>query len=173
MAAQTTPPYPASLPADSHSMEAAVRILQKIAAVGHRLEAMDSKISDLAVASTSIWADITGFRETVTDLDQRLMTMEAQVSALPDHEAELKSLIRYYCIIELPRYGYSFCSISVIARCLRYPVFEVSSPVARGRMEGERKIEGKEGKWYPAFLVSSPVVRGRVEGERKIEGKER
>ncbi|KAJ1099146.1 hypothetical protein NDU88_004250 [Pleurodeles waltl] len=92
MAAQTNPPYPASLPADSHSMEAADRILQEIAVVGRHLEAMDSKISDLTVASTSIRADIAGFQETVTDLDQHLMTVEDQVSALPDHKAELRSL---------------------------------------------------------------------------------
>ncbi|KAJ1124787.1 hypothetical protein NDU88_003236 [Pleurodeles waltl] len=92
MAVQTTPPYPASLPADSHSMEVADRILQEIATVGRRLEATDSKISDLTVASTSIRADIAGFRETVTDLDQRLTTVEDQVVALPNHEAELRSL---------------------------------------------------------------------------------
>ncbi|KAJ1143708.1 hypothetical protein NDU88_010013 [Pleurodeles waltl] len=92
MAAQTTPPYPPSLPPYSHSMEMADRILLVIAAVGCRLEAMDSKISDLTVASTSIRADIAGFRETVTDLDQRLTTVEDQVAALPDHEEELRSL---------------------------------------------------------------------------------
>ncbi|KAJ1193753.1 hypothetical protein NDU88_003049 [Pleurodeles waltl] len=67
MAAQMTPPYPTSLPADSHSWEEADRILPEIAAVRRPLEAMDSKISDLTVAS--IRADIAGFRETVTDLD--------------------------------------------------------------------------------------------------------
>ncbi|KAJ1186869.1 hypothetical protein NDU88_003649 [Pleurodeles waltl] len=82
MAAQTTLPYATSLPADSHLMEAADRIQQEIAAVGCRLEAMDSKISDLTVASTSIRADITGFWETVADLDQRLTTVEDWVASL-------------------------------------------------------------------------------------------
>ncbi|KAJ1126680.1 hypothetical protein NDU88_005086 [Pleurodeles waltl] len=73
-------------------MEAADRILKEIAVVGRRLEAMDSKISGLTVASNSIRADIASFRETVTDLDQRLTMVEDQVSALLDHEAELRSL---------------------------------------------------------------------------------
>ncbi|KAJ1116689.1 hypothetical protein NDU88_004895 [Pleurodeles waltl] len=67
MAAQTAPPCPVSSPADPHPTEAVDRILQEIAAVGRRLEAMDSKISDLIVASTSIRADIAGFRKTVND----------------------------------------------------------------------------------------------------------
>ncbi|KAJ1170391.1 hypothetical protein NDU88_002268 [Pleurodeles waltl] len=74
------------------SLEATARILQEIAAVGRRLEAMDEKISDLTVASTSIRADIAGFRETGTDLDHCLTTVEDQVGALPDQETELRSL---------------------------------------------------------------------------------
>ncbi|KAJ1162264.1 hypothetical protein NDU88_002732 [Pleurodeles waltl] len=50
----------------SHAVD---RILQEIAAVGLRLETMDSRISDLTVASSSIRADIAGFRETVNNLD--------------------------------------------------------------------------------------------------------
>ncbi|KAJ1177777.1 hypothetical protein NDU88_003029 [Pleurodeles waltl] len=73
-------------------METADRILMEITTVGRRLEAMDSKISDLTVASTSIQAEIAGFRETVHDLDRCLMTVEDQVVALPDQEAELRSL---------------------------------------------------------------------------------
>ncbi|KAJ1206475.1 hypothetical protein NDU88_001880 [Pleurodeles waltl] len=53
---------------------------------------MDLKILDLSVASTSIRADITGFRETVTDLDHRLTTVEDQVATLPDRDAELRLL---------------------------------------------------------------------------------
>ncbi|KAJ1132591.1 hypothetical protein NDU88_010898 [Pleurodeles waltl] len=45
------------------------RILQEITALERRMEAMDSKISNLTIASTSIRANIAGFRETVTDLD--------------------------------------------------------------------------------------------------------
>ncbi|KAJ1093435.1 hypothetical protein NDU88_006536 [Pleurodeles waltl] len=90
MEAQTAPPCSASSPADPTALEAANCILLEIIAVGRRLEVMDSKISDLTVASSSsIRADIAGFRETVHDLDQRLTTMEGQVAALPNHEAEL------------------------------------------------------------------------------------
>ncbi|KAJ1177729.1 hypothetical protein NDU88_002981 [Pleurodeles waltl] len=53
---------------------------------------MDLKISDLSVASTSIWADIAGFHETVTDLDHRLTTVQDQVATLPDQDAELRLL---------------------------------------------------------------------------------
>ncbi|KAJ1098125.1 hypothetical protein NDU88_003241 [Pleurodeles waltl] len=73
-------------------LEAADRILQEIAVVGCCLETMDSRISELTVASSSIRADIAGFRETVNNLDQRLTIMEDQVAALPDQEAELRSL---------------------------------------------------------------------------------
>ncbi|KAJ1125981.1 hypothetical protein NDU88_004394 [Pleurodeles waltl] len=92
MATQSVPPCPAPLPADSHSREAMDRILQEIAAVGRRLEAMDAKISDLTMASTSIRGDIAGFRETATDLDRPLMTVEDQVAALLNQETELRSL---------------------------------------------------------------------------------
>ncbi|KAJ1090438.1 hypothetical protein NDU88_003570 [Pleurodeles waltl] len=92
MAAQTAPSGSVTPPADPRTMEATDLILQEITAVGRRLEEMDSKISDLTVASTSIRADIAGFRETVTDLDQHLMNVEAHVATLPDHEAELRSL---------------------------------------------------------------------------------
>ncbi|KAJ1157040.1 hypothetical protein NDU88_009755 [Pleurodeles waltl] len=90
MAAHTAPPSSASSPADPHVLEAEDRILLEIAAVGRRLEVMDSKISDKTVASSSIRADIAGFQETLYDLD--LTNMEGQVAALPDHEAELRFL---------------------------------------------------------------------------------
>ncbi|KAJ1129311.1 hypothetical protein NDU88_007682 [Pleurodeles waltl] len=69
MAAQTAPSCPVTSPAEPHTMEAANRILQEIAAAGRRLEAMDSKILDLTVASTAIRADIAGFLDTVNNLD--------------------------------------------------------------------------------------------------------
>ncbi|KAJ1180882.1 hypothetical protein NDU88_006095 [Pleurodeles waltl] len=53
---------------------------------------MDARISDLTLASSSIRADIAGFRETVHNLDQRLTIMEDYVAALPAQEAELRSL---------------------------------------------------------------------------------
>ncbi|KAJ1084639.1 hypothetical protein NDU88_004785 [Pleurodeles waltl] len=92
MAAQTAPPCPTPLPADPPTLEATDRILQEIASVGCCLEAMDLKITDLTVASSSIRADITGFRETANALDQRLTAVEDQVTALPDQEVELRSL---------------------------------------------------------------------------------
>ncbi|KAJ1135855.1 hypothetical protein NDU88_002284 [Pleurodeles waltl] len=92
MAVQTAPSSPTTSPADTCTMEATDRILQEITAVGCCLEAMDSKILDLTVASTSIRADIAGFQEKVTDLDRRLTTVEDHVASLPDQEAELWSL---------------------------------------------------------------------------------
>ncbi|KAJ1157123.1 hypothetical protein NDU88_009838 [Pleurodeles waltl] len=68
------------------------RILQEIASVGRRLEAMDLKITDLTVTSPSIRTDIAGFKETANALDQRLTAVEDQVAALPDQETELQSL---------------------------------------------------------------------------------
>ncbi|KAJ1171036.1 hypothetical protein NDU88_002907 [Pleurodeles waltl] len=46
----------------------------------------------LIVASSSIRADIAGFRETANALDQHLTAVEDQVAALPYQEAELRSL---------------------------------------------------------------------------------
>ncbi|KAJ1152860.1 hypothetical protein NDU88_005634 [Pleurodeles waltl] len=73
-------------------LEAAARITQQIAAVGRRLGTMGSMISELTVASSSIRADKAGFRETVNNLVPCLTIMEDQVAALPDQEAELRSL---------------------------------------------------------------------------------
>ncbi|KAJ1143868.1 hypothetical protein NDU88_010170 [Pleurodeles waltl] len=70
MAAQAASPCPTSLPVDPPALEATDRILQEIASVGRRLEAMELKITDLTVASSSIRADIAGFRETANALDQ-------------------------------------------------------------------------------------------------------
>ncbi|KAJ1171341.1 hypothetical protein NDU88_003204 [Pleurodeles waltl] len=67
-------------------------MLQEIASVGRRLEVMELKITDLTLASSSIRADIAGFRETVTNLDQRLSAVEYNIAAIPDQEEELKSL---------------------------------------------------------------------------------
>ncbi|KAJ1140603.1 hypothetical protein NDU88_006952 [Pleurodeles waltl] len=53
---------------------------------------MDLRITDLTLASFSIRADKAGFRETVTNLDQRLSAVEDHVAAIPDQEEELRSL---------------------------------------------------------------------------------
>ncbi|KAJ1148593.1 hypothetical protein NDU88_001421 [Pleurodeles waltl] len=79
-------------PTDPRTVEAMDRILQEITAVGHRLEAMDLKISDLSEASNSIRADIAGFRETVTDLDHHLTTVDDQIATLPDQDTEVRLL---------------------------------------------------------------------------------
>ncbi|KAJ1179448.1 hypothetical protein NDU88_004682 [Pleurodeles waltl] len=53
---------------------------------------MDARISEMTIASSSIWTDIACFRETVHNLDQRLTSMEEHVAVLPGQEAELRSL---------------------------------------------------------------------------------
>ncbi|KAJ1214434.1 hypothetical protein NDU88_002053 [Pleurodeles waltl] len=92
MAEQTSPPCHAPTPADPPTLEATDHIMQEIVSVRRRLEAIDLKITDLTVASSSICADIAGFRETANALDQCLTAVEGQVAALPDQEAELRSL---------------------------------------------------------------------------------
>ncbi|KAJ1115684.1 hypothetical protein NDU88_003906 [Pleurodeles waltl] len=92
MAAPAAPPYPVTSTADPHKVDATDRILQEITAVGRRLDAMDLKISDLSAASTSILADIACFQEMVTDLDQRLTTIEDHIATLPELDAELRSV---------------------------------------------------------------------------------
>ncbi|KAJ1143834.1 hypothetical protein NDU88_010136 [Pleurodeles waltl] len=92
MMVQTATPCPTSSPTDSPVLEATERILQEIVSVGRRLEAMDLKITDLTITSSSIQADIAGFKETADALDQRLTAVEDQVAALPDQETELRSL---------------------------------------------------------------------------------
>ncbi|KAJ1185222.1 hypothetical protein NDU88_002016 [Pleurodeles waltl] len=81
-----------STPTDPSASEATERILQEIASVGRRLEAMDQKITDLTIASSSICADIAGFRDTADALDQCLTMVEDQMATLPDQEIELRSL---------------------------------------------------------------------------------
>ncbi|KAJ1213671.1 hypothetical protein NDU88_001303 [Pleurodeles waltl] len=92
MAAQTAPQGHTSPPVNQPTLDATDHILQEIASVGRRLEVMDLKIADLTLASSSIRADIAGFREMVTNLDQRLSAVEDHVAAIPDQEEELKSL---------------------------------------------------------------------------------
>ncbi|KAJ1079649.1 hypothetical protein NDU88_000120 [Pleurodeles waltl] len=92
MATQGTSPGSAPSPTAFPPLEVTYRILQEIAAVGRHLETMDARISELTVASSSIQADIAGFRETVHNLDQCLTIMEDCVAVLPGQEAELRSL---------------------------------------------------------------------------------
>ncbi|KAJ1119529.1 hypothetical protein NDU88_007714 [Pleurodeles waltl] len=92
MALPKIPPSSAAIPADSCSDYAMERILQEITAVCRRLEAMDSKITDLSLASTSIRVDIASFQDKVTDLDHHLTTVEGQLVMLPDWDSELQFL---------------------------------------------------------------------------------
>ncbi|KAJ1215670.1 hypothetical protein NDU88_003278 [Pleurodeles waltl] len=86
MAAQAAPPCPATSLADPRTVDATDHILQEITAVGRCLEAMDINILDLSVASTSIRADIACFQVTVTDMDQRLTTVEDHITAFPEQD---------------------------------------------------------------------------------------
>ncbi|KAJ1092078.1 hypothetical protein NDU88_005192 [Pleurodeles waltl] len=92
MAAQGTPPCPATSLADPRTVYATDRILQGNTSVGRHLEAMDFKISDRSTASTSIQADIPCFQVTVTDLDLRLTTVVDHIAALPERDREMQSL---------------------------------------------------------------------------------
>ncbi|KAJ1163435.1 hypothetical protein NDU88_003893 [Pleurodeles waltl] len=92
MTAQTASQGHTSLPVDQPALDATDRIVQEIASVGRRLVAMDLKITDLTLASSSIRADIAGFRETANNLDQRLSAVEDHIATTPDQEEELKSL---------------------------------------------------------------------------------
>ncbi|KAJ1204009.1 hypothetical protein NDU88_007790 [Pleurodeles waltl] len=92
MATQPVLPSPVALPADPRAVDATYHILQEITAVGWRLEAMDIKISDLSMTSASIRMDRACFSEKVTDLDQRLTTVEEHVVMVLEHDAELRTL---------------------------------------------------------------------------------
>ncbi|KAJ1131230.1 hypothetical protein NDU88_009569 [Pleurodeles waltl] len=65
-------------------------IRQEIATLGHRLEAMDTKITDLAMDSKSIRTDRAGFQDRVTDLDYRLTDVEGRLNDMPDRDHELQ-----------------------------------------------------------------------------------
>ncbi|KAJ1118250.1 hypothetical protein NDU88_006445 [Pleurodeles waltl] len=92
MTAQMASQGHTSLTVDQPALDATDRILQEIASVGRRLEAMDLKITDLTLASSSIRADIAGVRETANNLDQHLSAVEDHIATTPDQEEELKSL---------------------------------------------------------------------------------
>ncbi|KAJ1082606.1 hypothetical protein NDU88_002771 [Pleurodeles waltl] len=85
-------PGPMPTPTDPPALEATECILQEIASMGRRLEAMDLKITDLTITSSSIRAAIAGFKDTADALDQRLTAVEDQMAALPYQETELRSL---------------------------------------------------------------------------------
>ncbi|KAJ1154312.1 hypothetical protein NDU88_007065 [Pleurodeles waltl] len=65
------------------------RILQKITAVGHRLEGMNSNISALTAETKSIRTDIAGFQNRVTDLEHHISAVEYSFNTLPDRDQKL------------------------------------------------------------------------------------
>ncbi|KAJ1132807.1 hypothetical protein NDU88_011108 [Pleurodeles waltl] len=82
----------AAASADAHLDTAMEHILQENAAVGHCLEALDSKITDLSTASNSILASVASFQDKVTDLDHCLTDVEGQLATLLKQDSELQFL---------------------------------------------------------------------------------
>ncbi|KAJ1137241.1 hypothetical protein NDU88_003654 [Pleurodeles waltl] len=90
------PPTPAALPparhhamADSAQETTMDRILPEIAAVSRRLEGIDSAMVSLTAENKSIRLDIAGFQSNVLGLEQRVTTLEAQVTSSRDRDQEL------------------------------------------------------------------------------------
>ncbi|KAJ1154165.1 hypothetical protein NDU88_006919 [Pleurodeles waltl] len=92
MASSKTPFSSTAMPAISCPVDATERILQEMTAVGRRLEAMDFKITDLSAACTSIRANIAGFQDNISDLNQCLVTVKGQLVMLPERDSELQFL---------------------------------------------------------------------------------
>ncbi|KAJ1155183.1 hypothetical protein NDU88_007918 [Pleurodeles waltl] len=85
--------YSPTASANDAQLDAAMEcILQKIVAVGRRPEAMDSKITDLSMASHSNQSDIGSFHDKVTNLDHRLTAVESQLAVMPERDSELQFL---------------------------------------------------------------------------------
>ncbi|KAJ1156355.1 hypothetical protein NDU88_009078 [Pleurodeles waltl] len=90
--AVTPGPSSADAPGDFRLDTSMERILQEISAVGCRLEAMYSKITNLSADSKSIRADIAGFQDTATELDHRLTTIKSKIVTLLYIDPELQFL---------------------------------------------------------------------------------
>ncbi|KAJ1131287.1 hypothetical protein NDU88_009625 [Pleurodeles waltl] len=67
-------------------------IPQEIAAVGRRLEAMDTKITDSAMDSKSIQMDIASFQDRVTELDHCFRDVDGRLNAVLGRDQELQFL---------------------------------------------------------------------------------
>ncbi|KAJ1184735.1 hypothetical protein NDU88_001538 [Pleurodeles waltl] len=65
------------------------RILQKISAVGRRLEGMDSRMISLTEETKSMHLDIAGFQSRVATLEQRVTAVETQTTLTEDRDQEL------------------------------------------------------------------------------------
>ncbi|KAJ1123472.1 hypothetical protein NDU88_001941 [Pleurodeles waltl] len=94
MASPAAPVAPSSTApfTDATSDTTMEEILQEIAAVGRRLEAMDSKITYLSTASNVIRSDITSFHDNVTNLHHRITDVEGQLRVLLKRDSELQFL---------------------------------------------------------------------------------
>ncbi|KAJ1126483.1 hypothetical protein NDU88_004890 [Pleurodeles waltl] len=88
----TLGPSSTDVPVDYHPGTAIENILHEISAIGCRLQAIDSRITDLSADSKSIRVDIAGLQTKATDLDHCLHTVESRIAPLPDHEPKLQFL---------------------------------------------------------------------------------
>ncbi|KAJ1126656.1 hypothetical protein NDU88_005063 [Pleurodeles waltl] len=65
------------------------RILQEISAIGRKLEGMDSAMASLTAETKSMRLDIAGFQTQVTELGQRVTTVETRIASWVDRDQEL------------------------------------------------------------------------------------
>ncbi|KAJ1117409.1 hypothetical protein NDU88_005609 [Pleurodeles waltl] len=64
-------------------------ILQEITAVSHRIEGMDASITSLTLETKSMRSDIADFQSRVTGLEQRMGSLETQVTVSQDRDQDL------------------------------------------------------------------------------------
>ncbi|KAJ1191341.1 hypothetical protein NDU88_000657 [Pleurodeles waltl] len=164
MAAHVTPPTSAAEPADFHSADATDHILQEITAVGQRLEAMDLQISDLSVASTSIWADLARFEVTtkVTDLEDRSRRDNVRFLGIREHKegSDVKAFLKNF-LPELT--GIDFSTPLEFQRAHRIgPLYQA--------------ISGRSRPIIPCFLCHEQahqvISAARSQGPYSLEGHE-
>ncbi|KAJ1149857.1 hypothetical protein NDU88_002656 [Pleurodeles waltl] len=68
------------------------RILQEISAVGRKLEGMDNAMVALTAKTSSMRLEIAGFQLQISELDQRVTTVEAQAASWANKDQELLHL---------------------------------------------------------------------------------
>ncbi|KAJ1149048.1 hypothetical protein NDU88_001868 [Pleurodeles waltl] len=68
------------------------RILQEILAVGRELEGMDSAMVELTAETRSMHLEIADFQSQISGLDQRVTSVETQVTSWTDRDQELMHL---------------------------------------------------------------------------------
>ncbi|KAJ1205507.1 hypothetical protein NDU88_000941 [Pleurodeles waltl] len=94
------PPNQSSTPHGSVQDTTMECILQEVTAVGRRLEGLDSNISALMAETKSIHLDIAEFQNHVTDLEQRVLTMEGHLNIVKNRDQELLCLSSKMCDLE-------------------------------------------------------------------------